>query len=93
MGQFFIEVQPQKKSPIHKSPACRDYQRFDHFLTASNPLAKALFIWLKERANLNRWIEGDKIRTELLEIAANENLNFKDYKNDQKLGTELFHIL
>jgi hypothetical protein len=51
-----------------------------------------LFVWLTDESNRNKWIESGKLRKELFIIADKENLNLKQYKNNQLYGRELRNI-
>jgi len=63
------------------------------FLTESNPLAKALFLWLREKGNLGQWIESGELRQELIKIAMLNHLDQTIYKNNQKYGVELKNVV
>ena len=62
------------------------------FLLESNPLAKALSLWLKKKGNLGRWVESGELRKELKKIAYVSNLDSTIYGNDQKYGIELKNV-
>jgi hypothetical protein len=63
-----------------------------NFLLESNPLAKALSVWLKNKKNLNRWVESGKLRVELKNIAGKNQLDTTIYMNNQKYGVELKNV-
>ena len=63
------------------------------FLLESNPLAKALSIWLKDRGNLNRWVTSGELRPELLKIAKQRQLDSSIYNDDQVYGVELKNVV
>jgi len=63
------------------------------FLTESNPLAKALFLWLREKGNLGQWIESGELRQKLKKIARLKQLDQTIYKNNQKYGVELKNVV
>jgi hypothetical protein len=63
------------------------------FLLESNPLAKALSIWLEERGNHNRWVTSGELRSELLKIAEQNQLDPSIYNDDQVYGAELKNVV
>lgn len=63
------------------------------FLLESNALAKALSIWLEDRGNLNRWVTSGELRSELLKIAKQHQLDSSIYSNDQVYGAELKNVV
>ena len=63
------------------------------FLLESNPLAKALFLWLREKGNLGKWIESGELRQDLMRIARLNQLDQTIYKNNQKYGVELKNVV
>lgn len=88
-AEFVFKATDKKDHPAFKQILKKINEDQIRFLLESNPLAKALFMWLKKKDNIGRWVESGELRIDLKKIARLNHLDQTVYQNDQTYGVEL----
>jgi hypothetical protein len=91
-GELLLKTNRKKKEDYIKTLLSKINRDQIQFLIESNPLAQALDIWLRDKDNRGQWLESGSIRKQLMVIAKQKRMSFKEYENDQVFGSELANV-
>jgi hypothetical protein len=91
-GQLLLKANPKKKADYIKTLLSKINRDQITFLIESNSLAQALSIWLEDKDHRDRWFESGAIRKQMMVIAKQKGLAFKEYENDQIFGSEMANV-